>query len=398
MIQERRKSLFYDQLLQEPQITKGLREELKRCVVVEASNVSDYYYCGTNQEIWNLAEDFPNIAPPFKDFFLEFHAPAQIISKEHGTQAWDADSPLMWGLYCQAVDMYEVFQTVGSMESREELHYIEEQVRTFISVQIAGIHNQVQCNAEILSDHEPKSTYQHKILPKITALMKAAVWEDLEKIVQLVTSNTRWHLKLMLFWKVKQGTHQRNVGPLWFWRIPINPEGLPVQDARGSVLHLEGPLGPIKEGLQKIQQADNSNFTTTLERLKDVLMPMLHTALLSISFMHCKNVQTSEITPPPPPLPTKRQIRWGQQPRQLATYHVLNIEPMKQILKTEGQSEKIGLQRALHICRGHFAHYTDKGLFGKYYGTFWKPQHIRGSQHAGIVDKDYRIQQGKKPK
>src|SRR5437868_14816078 len=121
MAKARRKSLFYDQLLYEPLIPKELQEELKRCVVVEATNVSDYYYCGTNQEIWKLAEDFPNIAPPFKDFFLEFHAPDQIISKEHGNQSLDADSPLMWGLCCQAVDMYKVFETVGSMGNLEEM-------------------------------------------------------------------------------------------------------------------------------------------------------------------------------------------------------------------------------------------------------------------------------------
>src|SRR5258708_34832504 len=107
--------------------------------------------------------------------------------------------------------------------------------------------------------------------------------------------------------------------------------------------------------------------------------------------MHCKKAtlkeqkaRTIKITP--------NQKRWHMDPRQLVTYHILDIEPMKQILRTEGHSDKVGIKRSLHICRGHFAHYTeDKKLFGKYAGTFWVSQHVRGSQQTGIAAKDYRI-------
>lgn len=65
---------------------------------------------------------------------------------------------------------------------------------------------------------------------------------------------------------------------------------------------------------------------------------------------------------------------------------------MKKVLRTEGQSETTGLKRALHICRGHFAHYgDDKPLFGKYTGTFWRPMHARGKVEQGVVVKDYKI-------
>ena len=58
----------------------------------------------------------------------------------------------------------------------------------------------------------------------------------------------------------------------------------------------------------------------------------------------------------------------------------------------EGHVEKQGIKRALHICRAHFAHYTEEHpLFGKYAGTFYKPMHVRGHLKEGMVIKDYDI-------
>jgi hypothetical protein len=55
------------------------------------------------------------------------------------------------------------------------------------------------------------------------------------------------------------------------------------------------------------------------------------------------------------------------------------------------QEASVGSRKALHVCRGHFAHYRERGLFGKYKGTFWRPQHLRGSAEQGMQAKDYRI-------
>jgi hypothetical protein len=109
--------------------------------------------------------------------------------------------------------------------------------------------------------------------------------------------------------------------------------------------------------------------------------------LLAISFCHCRNVTLRSEEKPAQLL--KRQIARG---RPQVTYKVLEITPMKGILKKAGaENAHTGLRRALHICRGHFAAYEDKGLFGKYRGRFWIPQHLRGSQEAGLVVKDYTV-------
>ena len=76
----------------------------------------------------------------------------------------------------------------------------------------------------------------------------------------------------------------------------------------------------------------------------------------------------------------------------LSRYYTLNIEPMKKVLREEGKVESHGLKHALSVCRGHFANYTEgKGLFGKYHGQFWIPQHVRGSANQGVVTKDYAV-------
>lgn len=107
---------------------------------------------------------------------------------------------------------------------------------------------------------------------------------------------------------------------------------------------------------------------------------------LGISFTHCKNIETVEHT-------HDRGEKWHRRSKiPKLKFHTLDIQPMKKVLRTEGQSESTGIKKALHICRGHFATYSpDHPLFGKYTGTFWRPDHTRGQIEQGQVTKDYRI-------
>lgn len=116
----------------------------------------------------------------------------------------------------------------------------------------------------------------------------------------------------------------------------------------------------------------------------------LYPTLLALSFMHCRNVKVVEETPPSK-LSKKHEKKTG---RPLLRYRVLQIDHMKEVLEKEGGASKTGLKRALHICRGHFAHYGQEGkglLFGKYAGTVWVPMHTRGTKEKGVVIKDYDV-------
>jgi hypothetical protein len=115
---------------------------------------------------------------------------------------------------------------------------------------------------------------------------------------------------------------------------------------------------------------------------------LLKPVLVSLSFLHCKNVV--QIEHQPDGVINRERKKVGLKP--FVRYHTINIEPMKKVLRTEGRIETEGLKRALHICRGHFSHYSEeKPLFGKYAGTFWVPAHVRGSLDEGLVVSDYNV-------
>jgi hypothetical protein len=151
----------------------------------------------------------------------------------------------------------------------------------------------------------------------------------------------------------------------------------------GSV---EGPTGTffmlIDEHGGLISQPTVQSFvaevdmTAEKESLLRSYMVSIHPSLLAISFMHCKNVRiVDEQTPPR--LAKKLESKKGYKP---AAFKTLVIEPLKQILRREGKSDQVGLQKAMHICRGHFRDYrTGPGLFGKYHQLVWTPQTVRGT-------------------
>jgi hypothetical protein len=114
--------------------------------------------------------------------------------------------------------------------------------------------------------------------------------------------------------------------------------------------------------------------------LQDFIKP----ALLALSFMHCKNVIS--VTMGKGTSPGKRNRRSFA-----IKYKILEIEPMKKVLKTEGKMESGGLIKALHICRGHFKDFREKGLFGRNHDIYWWDSQVRGSIDSGIALKDYKV-------
>lgn len=117
---------------------------------------------------------------------------------------------------------------------------------------------------------------------------------------------------------------------------------------------------------------------------------MLAAPLLAISFLHCKNVTTTDHSTPPK-LARKREAR--NQPVGVS-YKTLDIFPMRQVIRRSladsPTDEK--MKRALHICRGNFARYTeDRPLFGRVVGTVWRPAHVKGGDKTRQIQKDIRI-------
>ena len=185
--------------------------------------------------------------------------------------------------------------------------------------------------------------------------------------------DSRWEAHMTYFRRDPSGC----MGPLAMWRQLIGEDGTPLH--AGQVM-IDSAFAEML-GRGAFPGEDPNRVAA------DMVSPFFFPAKLAISFMHCKNVKSSEVLP-------SRQARRASERKGEPTirYHVLDILPMRTVLETEGGSGSVGLQRALHICRGHFSNYTEeRPLFGKYAGRFWVPSHVRGSADAGVAMKDYRV-------
>jgi hypothetical protein len=112
-----------------------------------------------------------------------------------------------------------------------------------------------------------------------------------------------------------------------------------------------------------------------------------HTLFLALSLCHCKNVTVEPVVIPP-----KLKAKAEKRGLPKVSYSVIEIEPMRRTLKAEGGLDEHGsVQKALHICRGHFKDYRERPLFGKYAGIYWWDAHVRGSANNGVAVRDYRI-------
>jgi hypothetical protein len=107
-------------------------------------------------------------------------------------------------------------------------------------------------------------------------------------------------------------------------------------------------------------------------------MTWLNPTFLAVSFLHCKNVSMVDNKVDAPLAKKWASKHGGLWPTR---YKTLIIEPLKQILRREGGSDKVGVPKAMHICRGHFRDYREgRGLFGKLHGQFYIPATVRGTK------------------
>lgn len=126
----------------------------------------------------------------------------------------------------------------------------------------------------------------------------------------------------------------------------------------------------------------------------DIENIMISELVTAINLLHCKNVAPVEIA-----LPDKLvKARSRRDKYHVDKTYVLAIEPKKRKYTTESDEEYEKLAKAFHICRGHRRTYGEnsKGLFGRYYGTFWVPAHTRGDKENGKVTKSYKLNHGKR--
>jgi hypothetical protein len=184
----------------------------------------------------------------------------------------------------------------------------------------------------------------------------------------------RWLLKLITFAEREKG---KPFGPITRHYAGLAEDGTWLREEDGGVFWCGGPVKFKPEPPEEVIQS-----------LGDIYAQLLFPALLTISFMHCKNIELKPVVPP-----QKLSLRHRKEKgRELVRYHVLEIAPIRRLLDKYRRGEKSDLRNALHICRGHFKTFTaDAPLLGRSIGTYWWAPQVRGAKDAGIVLKDYRV-------
>lgn len=151
-----------------------------------------------------------------------------------------------------------------------------------------------------------------------------------------------------------------------------------------------GPLLGSRTILSAAGDVVRHDWATEGEQSLDAMtfVSALHPFFLAMSFCNCRNISSTDDKPD-----RKLVEARSKKGRRTFTFKTLGIDPMRAVLRKAAQSINASndLKRALHICRGHFANYDAKLLFGKHKGTFWIPQHIRGNVESGAVGKDYAV-------
>ena len=267
-----------------------LRSALQKAVVFEISNVANYALKHCGYERWaDCGKVFPNLAPPFESFWMEYENPAAV---RVGDGELTTTSP------------------VPGMPVRVGSLFIAQPGKRW---SVAATH--------------------------FTGLPKQRL------AIQECT-----------------------------YRLELNPDGS-VSTSRDSTIE-------ISAGLKS--EYESEELGIALHWIQQ--MPML----LATTFLHCKRDVLVQAHEPPPKL-AKANLKRG---KQVVRFNTIEIESITEILKREGRIEENGLGKALHICRGHFARYTEDGpgLFRKgIYGTFWIPQHLRGKADHGVVASNYKV-------
>lgn len=157
------------------------------------------------------------------------------------------------------------------------------------------------------------------------------------------------------------------------------------------IARLKEEDGSVDRGTPPHWLIPTTSFTEEYRpMIRDMAQTMIAVpAMLAMSMCHCKNtvLETHEL---PMRVQAAHQKR-GHSPT--AKWYTLQIMPMQRILRETQQRAGGSLQKALHICRGHFKDYREGGgLFGKEHGLYWWEMHVRGSERAGVVAKDYRVE------
>lgn len=360
--------LLIERLLKDKTLTTEMQESLSDAVVILVDNVSDFYFKESSQEVWNLFDDFPNCAPPWPTAFFEWGFPKTINSDGkvnpchlHGYKA---------GMLVQSKRFGEV--DLKNLPAELRMKHVQEYYRAMVLNKILELPDG-ELKEQMYMEYNSDPEYIWRNLPSKN---KKQAMDSFDHIADIkANEDIQWVCTCIFFLHPPYAQPQ----PIAHYSFPLDSQGQFRQTKDGQV---EAAFGPWDS------QAD----LETIQNVTALGLTWLHVPMLATSFTHCKNVNV--VAQEPHKHIARRFLRRHGIPK--VTHHILEIDPMKTTLRSEGGMDEHGSsQRALHICRGHFKDYRERGLFGRVHGLFWWDAHVRGSTEHGVRTKDYRVKSGR---
>jgi hypothetical protein len=323
------RSLF-EVIRDHPRTPISVLNVMRKAQVINADNISHYYYIDNDRERWSLTDHFPNIVPPFPVTWVEWKHPHKIVSEVYGEIELPIQSGIREGLL---VDRYDLQDDLTNTPAQHIKEAFEEEV----------------------GDKGPPLRWICSGVPF------RYFDEDLE-----IQGEIPFYM--MWFWGIQEN------GLIWF-----------------SKEHGEKPmLGArfIPEGMTKMTP-EFANVLITSDGALD--RHTVDIAFLTFSFMHCKNVVREEIGPGTRNY-VKRNRHNVPRIKQTVLKVVPMKEYTRHIRATGNIQYYTGGRVPVHIRRGHFRDYTKKGLFGKHKGIFWFDMTTVGVSKDGKIEKTYVIE------
>ena len=386
-------------------IKNDFRDSLEKAEVIVAKNVSDYYFT-SKQEKWAFPDDFPCLIPPFKTCVVECARPERAFIEDSVESRTVARGyPKRWMVLFETIDLPDLLP-LGKERAKAKfgfwkVYMLGQLMESFISG--TGINTDVNDTrpVKLVTDASDPDAQVHL---KIQLDPKSPLVDEVEENQQFDMGSMRF-VAATLFSSTNSpwlaGTLDKSTdkvskifeddsaeefvaGPLGTWAWLVDKYGYVVNAPVWNILASKTWVDQLP-GTEEEKNADIENYQHVLSDLFSATL--FWPAFLAISFLHCKNVTIADNKPP------RHERRQAEREGKKApvTFKTLVIEPMKKVLRTEGNSEETGIKQAIHICRGHFKDYrgSNKGLFGKYKGLYWWDAHLAGSPEHGSVVKEY---------
>lgn len=350
----------------------SLADEILKAAQVEASNVCEFFFAENAKAVWDVTADFPCCTPPFGAVLIEMTRPSAINEggciKPAPAEAFG--DRFGWFVRSESADSFRDKITANRLDYDRQMYASME--RSLKEVFRIVPQEKLQLLAARTQEDIDRD-------PTLTAAEKNAVRlaRGIAGSVRLMRSSDPFSAIPAAVATLMQADYLmayrgRVMGPIANVTLMLDRNGKPIERPIFNIFGLD------EDSTREEQQNHIDHYTT-----------MLFPLLMSLSFINCKNVALDAIDPPA----ALNKIRERARLKPFLRYHTINIDPMKTVLRTEGGIEANGLKKALHICRGHFATYSDR-MFGRSLAepvTVWRPAHVRGSIKEGIVLSDYHV-------